>query len=269
MKIAAGVEYCGLNFFGWQRQSHAPSVQQHVEEALSKVADHPIRVHCAGRTDTGVHALQQVIHFESTAQRQMHSWLFGSNVNMSAGVSLTWVQQAGDDFHARFSATGRTYRYIILNRPARPALGHGLVTWEKRPLDIDLMTAAAVDLVGKHDFTSYRTQSCQAKSPVREIRRLDIFRKGEYIIFEIAADAFLHHMVRNIAGVLMTIGRGDQAPGWAKQVLQARDRKVSGMTASAHGLYLIDVEYPVRFNLPNKRLTQWPLLADDLTFVAE
>ncbi len=250
MKIAAGIEYSGLHFSGWQRQKHASSVQQLVEEALSKVADHPLHVQCAGRTDAGVHALHQVIHFETSAQREMYSWVFGSNVNMSNEVSLIWAKQVVDEFHARYSATGRTYRYIILNRSARPGLNQGFVTWERRPLDTESMLAAAVDLVGEYDFTSYRSIACQAKNPVREIRRLDVYRKDELVVIEVEANAFLQHMVRNITGVLMTIGMHKEEIGWAKHVLDAKDRTMAGVTAPAQGLYLVDVEYPKRFNIP-------------------
>ncbi|MFQ5659359.1 MAG: tRNA pseudouridine(38-40) synthase TruA [Gammaproteobacteria bacterium] len=263
MKIAAGVEYCGARFFGWQRQKSLISVQQHVEEALSVVADHRVRVHCAGRTDTGVHAVQQVIHFETKAHREMYSWVFGANANMCPDVSLVWAKQMDDDFHARFSATGRSYRYIILNRPSRPGLGHGLVTWEYRALHEELMSTAAADLIGEHDFTAFRAQGCRANTPVREIRRLNVYRNSEYVIIEIEANAFLQHMVRNIAGVLMAIGMGKKGPYWARQVLQARDRSLGGVTAPAQGLYLADIEYPDKFIIPRPDPARWPLFLHD------
>jgi tRNA pseudouridine38-40 synthase len=250
MKIAAGIEYRGTCFSGWQRQKHAASIQQHVEEALSMVANHDVTTTCAGRTDAGVHAILQVIHFETTALRKSHSWVLGANANMTADICLLWARQVKEDFHARFSATGRCYRYVILNRKHRPGICHGLVTWEHRPLDIDLMSTAAAHLVGMHDYTSYRAMACQARNPVREVRRIDIYRKDQYVIIEIEANAFLHHMVRNIAGVLMTIGKQDEAPGWAKEILQARDRNQGGITAPADGLYLLNVEYPHVYGVP-------------------
>lgn len=258
MKIAAGVEYCGLHYAGWQRQKHAPSLQQHVEQALAKVADHPLHIICAGRTDAGVHALYQVIHFETNATRAPHSWVLGGNVNLRRDISLLWAREVTADFHARFSATGRTYRYTILNRPSRPGVNSGLVTWEGRPLNEERMVAAAQELIGEHDFTSYRALACQAKSPVREIRRLDVKRQGDYVIIEIEANAFLHHMVRNISGVLMAIGIGKRPVDWAKQILAARDRTKGGVTAPAHGLYLINVDYPEEFGIPKPAIACEP-----------
>ena len=251
MKIAAGVEYRGTSFAGWQRQHHAPSVQEHVEQALSIVADHKVTTVCAGRTDTGVHAVQQVIHFETSATRSDHSWVLGCNANMQADVCLRWARPVDGSFHARFSALSRTYRYVILNRKYRSGITHGLVAWEHRPLDTGLMSRAAVDLVGTHDFTSYRAVACQANNPVREIRRLDVTREDQYVFIEIEADGFLHHMVRNIAGVLIAIGKMDRDLSWASEILHARDRNKGGVTAPPGGLYLLDVEYPEKFGIPN------------------
>ena len=250
MKLAAGVEYRGTHFAGWQRQHHAVSVQEHVERALSKVANRRVTTVCAGRTDTGVHAVQQVIHFVTDAVRSSHSWVLGANANLRKDVCLRWVIEVEDGFHARYSALSRTYRYVILNRKYRPSITCGLATWEHRPLDAEAMAAAGSELIGRHDFTSYRAIACQAKQPVREVRRLDIRREGQLILFEIQADGFLHHMVRNIAGVLMAIGKGDRRPEWAKEVLQARDRNQGGVTAPPDGLYLIDVEYPEKYHIP-------------------
>ena len=251
MKIAAGVEYRGTYFAGWQRQHHAPSVQEHVEQALSIVADHKVITVCAGRTDTGVHAVQQVIHFETSANRPDHSWVLGCNANMQSDVCLRWAMPVDGSFHARFSALSRTYRYVILNRKYRSGITHGLVAWEHRPLDTGLMSRAAVDLVGTHDFTSYRAVACQANNPVREIRRLDVTREDQYVFIEIEADGFLHHMVRNIAGVLIAIGKMDRDLNWASEILHARDRNKGGVTAPPGGLYLLDVEYPEKFGIPN------------------
>ena len=250
MKIALGLEYCGSRYSGWQRQSHASSIQQHVEEALSKVADQNVTILCAGRTDAGVHALHQVIHFETSAEREVHAWVLGGNVNLPPDISILWAKNVSDDFHARFSATGRTYRYVILNRQARPGIMSRKITWEYRPLDESRMQQAADCLKGEHDFSSYRAVDCQANSPVRTIRRLDITRRAETITIEIEANAFLHHMVRNIAGVLMAIGAGKAPVKWAQEVLAAKDRTLGGVTAPPDGLYLIDVSYPENFQIP-------------------
>ena len=250
MRIAAAVEYCGTRFHGWQRLKQDRSVQQCVEEALSTVADQPVNVICAGRTDAGVHALNQVIHFDTSAVREMHSWVFGANSNLPPDVSLLWAKEVEDDFHARFSAVSRSYQYLILNRSSKPGLLQNLVSWETRELDVEAMNLAAADLLGKHDFTSYRAQACQAKTATREIQELRVERQQNYVIVSVRADAFLYHMVRNIAGVLIAIGSGKEKPAWALTVLQARDRSVAGVTAPAEGLYLTRVNYPDRFALP-------------------
>ena len=251
MKIAAAVEYCGSHFNGWQRLKNERSVQQCVEEALSFVANHPIKVICAGRTDAGVHALYQVIHFETDAGREMHSWVFGTNANLPADVSLLWAKIVDDDFHARFLATARSYTYIILNRPARSGIYPSLLSWECRPLKVSVMEEAAIHLIGQHDFTSYRAQACQSKSPVREIHELKVERRDKYVIINVRANAFLYHMVRNIVGVLIAIGSGRENTDWARQVLQARNRSAAGVTAPPEGLYLANVEYPERFDIPS------------------
>lgn len=250
MRIALAVEYDGSPFCGWQYQDHSPSVQAHVEKALSKVADQPIRIICAGRTDTGVHATAQIIHFDTEVERSMHSWVFGANANMPDSISLLWARPVSEEFHARFSAVRRRYRYVILNRRVRPALLANRAVWEYRPLDEVRMAEAAQHLVGKHDFSSYRALACQAKSPVRTLYQLTVSRQGELVILDLEASAFLHHMVRNIAGVLMTIGAGEQEAEWAKQVLDFRDRTLGGITAPSGGLYLTGVDYPPEFELP-------------------
>ena len=250
MKIALGLEYCGTAYSGWQRQKHTGSVQQHVEEALSRVADHMVTVQCAGRTDAGVHALHQVIHFETDVCREMHSWVLGGNVNLPGDISFLWAKIVSDEFNARFSATGRSYRYIIINRRARPGTLNGYLTWEPRSLDEELMQQAAVRLLGEHDFTSYRAVECQARCPVREVRRLEISRSSDYVLIDIEANAFLHHMVRNIAGVLVAIGTGKMPVTWAQEVLDARDRTLGGVTMPAAGLYLREVHYPGHFRIP-------------------
>lgn len=250
-RIAAGIEYCGLGFQGWQSQHTAPTVQQAVERALSRVADAPVAVVCAGRTDAGVHAYGQVIHFDPPVQRRPRSWMLGANVNLPPGVAVAWVREVPQEFHARFSAQERIYRYVIFNRPARPGLLAGRVTWECRPLDAGRMLEAGRCLVGEHDFSAYRAIQCQARNPVRTVFRLDVQRIGDLIVLDIAANAFLHHMVRNIAGVLMTIGRGDRAVAWAEEVLASRDRCLGGVTAAADGLYLTGVRYPDIYGLPS------------------
>ena len=260
MKIALGLEYCGTAYSGWQRQRHTGSIQQYVEEALSHVADHAVTVQCAGRTDAGVHALHQVIHFETEACREMHSWVLGGNVNLPADISLLWAKQVSDEFNARFSAIGRGYRYIIINRRARPGTTNGYVTWEPRPLDEQLMQQASVSLLGEQDFTSFRSAECQARNPVREVRRLQVSRLGEYVILDIEANAFLHHMVRNVAGVLLAIGMGKMPVTWAQEVLEAKDRTLGGVTLPAAGLYLRQVHYPVQFNIPGPGEFAFPVI---------
>ncbi len=243
MRYALGVEYDGSPYSGWQTQSHAASVQSVIEMALAKVADHPVRVHCAGRTDAGVHATGQVIHFDTTAARPLRAWVFGTNVNLPRTVAILWAMAVDDHFHARFSARRRTYRYFILNRAARPGLLATRVTWECRSLDALRMHTAAQSLVGEHDFSAFRAQGCQARHPVRTVYSADVRREGDMVVLEIEANAFLHHMVRNIMGVLMTIGRGESDIDWAARVLAGRNRSLGGVTAPATGLYLVNVHY--------------------------
>ena len=249
-RIAAVVEYDGAGFSGWQRQDGVPSVQQAVEAALSQVADEPVRVTVAGRTDAGVHAAAQVIHFDAHARRSDYAWLRGANSNLPDNVALLWAAEVAADFHARFAATGREYHYVILNRPVRPTHLARRVTHEYRALDVARMQVAASYLTGTHDFSSFRAMQCQAKSPVRELRELAVRRHGEFVVIKAAANAFLHHMVRNLAGVLMDIGAGEHEPVWARAVLEARDRTVGGITARPDGLYLTAVDYPERFGIP-------------------
>jgi tRNA pseudouridine38-40 synthase len=251
MRFAAGIEYDGRGFFGWQRQAEGRTVQGCVEKAISKVADHPLGVICAGRTDTGVHATGQVIHFDTEAERPLSNWLRGSNANLPDDVSMHWISRIDDTFHARFSAIRRHYRYIIYNHPARPALLRNHVCWEYPELDADVMARAGRYLLGEHDFTSFRAVACQAHSPVRTIHSLDIRRSDRFIYIDVVANAFLHHMVRCIAGVLIKTGCGEQPPGWVREVLQAKDRRVSGINAPPTGLYLVNVRYPGHFTVPS------------------
>ena len=254
MRIALGIEYDGAQFSGWQIQEGVSTVQASVEMALGTVAAAPVRVACAGRTDSGVHALGQVVHFDTEVERSMRSWVFGANANLPKSVSVVWAKPVDETFHARFSARRRHYRYVIYNRAVRPTFLQWRVAWEYRPLDEGRMREAASHLLGEHDFSSYRALACQAKSPVRTVYRLDVSRRGELLLLDLEANAFLHHMVRNIAGVLMAIGAGEREPDWALQVLESRDRTVGGVTAPPHGLYFMSVDYPEEFAIP--RLSQ-------------
>lgn len=256
MKVAVGIEYDGSGFNGWQFQNNGVSVQEKVEYALGFVADHPVRVVCAGRTDTGVHALGQVVHFDTQSQRSERSWVFGANANLPKSVAVIWAREVSEAFHARFSARARRYRYVIFNRPVRPTFLAYRVTWDHRPLDVERMSEASACLVGEHDFSAYRASECQAKSPVRTVHELKVFRKDDLVIIDIQANAFLHHMVRNIAGVLMAIGAGEQPVGWSRQVLHSRERALGGVTAPPYGLYLVDVDYGTEFDFPKNIRTQ-------------
>lgn len=250
-RIAMGIEYDGSHFVGWQSQREGETVQQDVEHALSKVANHPVKIFCAGRTDTGVHANEQVIHFETSSYRKPDSWVFGCTTNLPRSISSLWAINVPESFHARFSAMQRTYRYTILNRRIRPSILNNYVSFVSRPLDELKMQQAAQYLLGKHDFTSYRAVACQAKSPVRTLHELAVTREGEFIHLDLKADGFLHHMVRNIAGVLIRIGTGEAEIEWAKEVLEHRNRRLGGVTASPKGLYLRKITYPEEYNLPS------------------
>ena len=256
MRIAAIVEYNGRTFSGWQRQDQQRTIQDCVEDALSTVADESVAVVVAGRTDAGVHALGQVIHFDTSAQRTAYSWVRGANSNLPEEIALLWAAEVDSGFHARFDATGRHYRYVILNRAIRPTYLAGRVTHEYRTLDVGRMREASQHLIGTHDFTSFRSIECEAKSPVRELRALDVERHGEFVEIHAYANAFLHHMVRNIAGVLIAVGAGEQEPDWAQAVLAAHDRTQGGVTAPASGLYLSEVEYPPSFGIPRLSSTR-------------
>jgi len=249
MRIACAIEYDGSAFCGWQRQDHARSVQGDVEAALSAVADHEVRVVCAGRTDAGVHATWQIIHFDTRAERTGRSWVLGTNANLPDDAGLLWARDIDDNFHARFSAQARSYRYVILNREVPSALLHRRVTWVHQALDVSRMQEGARYLLGEHDFSSFRALACQAKSPMRTIYRLDIKRSGGYLYLDVEANAFLHHMVRNIAGVLMAVGRGVQKSQWVQDILDKRDRTQGGVTAPASGLYLVGVRYPEKYGI--------------------
>lgn len=256
MRIAFGVEYDGTEFNGWQKQHGVRTVQECVERALSAVADHEVEVTCAGRTDAGVHGLGQVIHADVAARRTLRSWVLGANSNLPRDVSILWAQPVDERFHARFSALRRRYRYVILNRMVRPGLQRHRVCWIHRPLDERRMAKAAEHLLGEHDFSSFRAVACQAKHPVRTLYRLDVTRRGEYVVLDVEANGFLHHMVRNIAGVLIAIGEGEREVDWAREVLEARDRTLGGVTAPAAGLYFVGAQYPEEFGIPAS--PPWP-----------
>ncbi len=249
-KIALGIEYCGSAHYGWQRQKSSRSIQAAVECALSQVADETIRVFCGGRTDAGVHALQQVVHFETTADRAMHAWVLGANVSLPEDISILWARRVGDDFHARFAALSRRYRYVILNRRSRAGLAHGRVLWEPCRLDEAAMQAAADGLIGTHDFTSYRAAACQAKSPIRTVTNLRVARFGDHIVIDMEADGFLHHMVRNIVGALVKVGHHRADVMWVAEVLACKDRTRAAKTSAADGLYLVTITYPSRYAIP-------------------
>lgn len=261
-RVALGVEYKGTEFHGFQTQpSGIHTVQQSLQKALSKVADEEITLVCAGRTDAGVHATQQVIHFDTLAIRPEKAWVLGSKSHLPDSVIVRWAKLVTPQFHARFSALNRTYRYLISDAPTASALISHQITWSHRKLDLALMRAAAEYLIGEHDFTSFRATQCQAKSPVRTIHHLHLVRRGDLIILEVQANAFLHHMVRNIVGVLMTIGVGDQPVEWIAEVLAARDRSKGAVTAKPYGLYLVNVDYPEEFYIP--KLSPGPFFIEE------
>lgn len=248
-RIVLGIEYDGSAFFGWQWQTARRTVQSELEIALSQIADEPITVICAGRTDAGVHALEQVVHFDTQAERSMYSWMMGGNTHLPDDIRIIWTQQADFDFHARYSAIARFYRYVILNRPMKSALLRKQVTWCFQPLDAEKMHRAAQYLIGDHDFSSFRAQGCQSKSPCRMMHFIDVYREQEKVIMDISANAFLHHMVRNIAGVLMEIGMDKQPVDWAQELLLIKDRDQGGVTAPPDGLYLGGVYYPEHYGI--------------------
>jgi len=252
MRIALGLEYAGSGFMGWQSQPGGNTVQDVLEMALTRIAGMPLRVICAGRTDAGVHALAQVVHFDTAVNRPMTAWVRGTNAHLPSGVVVRWALPVTDEFHARFSARSRAYRYALLNRPVRPGLLAGKVGWCHRPLDLAVMQAAASCLAGEHDFSSFRAAGCQAKTPIKTLYRCEVSRQGEQILIDCHANAFLHHMVRNIAGALVYVGMGRKPVDWLAQLLVMRDRSQGAPTFSPDGLYLVGVEYDQRWGLPQQ-----------------
>ncbi|URX62364.1 tRNA pseudouridine(38-40) synthase TruA [Luteibacter anthropi] len=250
MRIALGVEYDGTDFLGWQRLSHGKTVQGALEDALARVADMPVEVTAAGRTDAGVHGRCQVVHFDTDVARDMRGWVLGACSNLPRSVAVTWAQPVADDFHARFSARARQYRYRLLPRYVRPALDARFVAWERKPLDASRMHEAAQALIGEHDFSAFRAVSCQAAHARRNVRSIRVFRDDIHVVVEIEANAFLHHMVRNIVGSLIPIGRGEQETGWMAELLAGQDREVAGATAPAEGLTFLGPRYEAHWGLP-------------------
>ncbi len=270
-RIGAGrvilvVEYDGTRYHGWQAQkSGLPTIEGGLRKAIEAVADHPVELVCAGRTDAGVHATHQVVHFDTRSIRSFRSWILGINSALPDDICVHWAGNAPEGFHARFSAIGRRYRYLIVNHPVRPALMRMTATWQHRPLDSAAMHEAAQFLVGEHDFSAFRAAGCQSRSPVRRIERVTVTRAELFVVIDVQANAFLHHMVRNIAGTLMRVGAGQENVPWVREVLEARDRRLSGVTAPASGLYLVGVDYPASMPLPETApgpafLRPWPEL---------
>ncbi len=250
MRLALGICYRGGAYHGWQRQVGVPTVQQALEEALSRFAAHPVATVCAGRTDTGVHALNQVVHLDAPVERRPFSWVRGCNRYLPPDVAVTWCRPVPDDFHARNSARGRRYAYLLIDDPVRPSLDAGRVGWSFRPLDGEAMRAAAGLLVGEHDFSAFRAAECQAASPVKHLRQLRISRHGSCWRFDFEANAFLHHMVRNLMGCLVAVGQGLRPAGWVGEVLAGRDRSVAAPTFAPDGLYFLGPHYDVAMDLP-------------------
>ncbi len=259
-RIAFGVEYVGTNYSGWQSQQNQPgvvSVQAVLEVALSQIANHPVEVFCAGRTDAGVHACGQVIHFDSPSVRSTHAWIFGCNSKLPPDIRIIWAKYVPPEFDARRSAIGRHYRYVLYNNSIRPSLMSDYIAWHYTHLNTDQMHLAAQSWLGENDFSSFRAAGCQSKSPMRNLQKIEVTRRAELVIIDILADAFLYHMVRNMVGVLLQIGGGKRPVEWAREVLLARDRAKGGKTASPQGLYLFNVRYPQFLEIPEQNAELW------------
>nr|WP_297458263.1 tRNA pseudouridine(38-40) synthase TruA [uncultured Halomonas sp.] len=263
-RLALGVEYDGSAYCGWQRLKHAASVQAALEDALARVAAAPVRLKCSGRTDSGVHATRQVVHFDVPSPRSQKAWVFGANANLPRDIAVRWAVPVADDFHARFSALARRYRYIILNQPSRPVLERANATWCREPLNAERMHEAAQALVGEHDFSSFRAASCQSTTASRHLHFIEVRRYGPLVVIDLQANAFLHHMVRNIAGALVAVGRGEQGVDYMARILALRDRSLGNVTAPGCGLHFVDSLYDERFKLPRE-----PLGPNLLAFLGE
>jgi tRNA pseudouridine38-40 synthase len=250
MRVALGIEYDGSPYCGWQSQPGGLTVQDTLQAALSEIASEPISVMAAGRTDTGVHGIEQVAHFDTQAVRPLQAWVRGTNAVLPRSVVVRWAHPVSEEFHARFSAQGRSYRYFLINRWTRSALHHGKAGWFHVPLDLTAMQQAAQLLLGTHDFSAFRAAECQAKSPIKTLRQLDIRREGDMLIFDVSADAFLHHMVRNLVGCLVYVGKGKYPVEWITEVLQSRERKRAAPTFAPDGLYLRHIKYDAKWQLP-------------------
>lgn len=255
MRIALGVEYDGSRFFGWQSQAGGHTVQDALQSALNSIANVPVSVTAAGRTDTGVHALEQVVHFDAPVERPLSAWVRGVNALLPESVAVLWAHAVPDEFHARFSAQARSYRYLLINRPVRCAVQHGKAGWFHAPLDVEKMIEAAHCLLGEHDFSAFRAAECQARSPIKNLVQLDITRQGDIIVFDLTAGAFLHHMVRNIVGCLVYVGKGKHTPQWMKEVLESRNRSQAAPTFAPDGLYLRRISYDEKWGLPQNVVT--------------
>ncbi|XKE43968.1 tRNA pseudouridine(38-40) synthase TruA [Halomonas organivorans] len=263
-RLAMAVEYDGSAYCGWQRLKHAASVQASLETALSRVAGAPVKVHASGRTDSGVHATRQIVHFDPPAPRSQKAWVFGVNSNLPRDIAVRWVTEVAPDFHARFKALARRYRYVLLNQPSRPVLERANVTWCRDPLDADAMHRAAQALVGEHDFSTFRAAGCQSKTPWRHLHFIEVHRHGPLVVIDVQGNAFLHHMIRNIAGALVTVGRGEQGEDYLARLLALRDRTLGDVTAPACGLHFVDSLYDEAWGLPAE-----PLGPNLLAFLGE
>lgn len=263
-RLAMAVEYDGTAYCGWQRLKHAASVQASLETALSRVAGDRVKVHASGRTDSGVHATRQVVHFDPPAARSQKAWVFGANANLPRDVAVRWVKPVPDDFHARFKALARRYRYVILNQPSRPVLERANVTWCRDPLDAEAMHVAAQVLVGEHDFSSFRAAGCQSKTPWRHLHFIEVHRHGPLVVVDVQGNAFLHHMIRNIVGALVSVGRGEQGADYLVRLLALKDRTLGDVTAPACGLHFVDSLYDEAWGLPRE-----PLGPNLLAFLGE
>jgi tRNA pseudouridine38-40 synthase len=252
VRIALGIEYDGSPFSGWQSQADVPNIQDTLQAALSGIADEPVCVIAAGRTDAGVHALEQVVHFDTGVARPLTAWVRGANALLPESIAVLWAHAVPDEFHARFSARARSYQYVLVNRPSRVGVHHGKVGWFHAPLDLGGMREAGRHLLGEHDFSAFRSSECQAKTPVKHLQQLDIEKRGDTIIFGLTADAFLHHMVRNIIGCLVYVGKGKHPPRWMLEVLQSRERSRAAPTFAPDGLYLRHTSYDPKWGLPQQ-----------------